>query len=61
MLRAVQDLRISHQGQLIGVTVSVGVSQLGRTETVQEWLERTDQALYRAKAEGRNRIAEAED
>jgi diguanylate cyclase (GGDEF)-like protein len=61
MLRAVQDLRISHQGQWIGVTASVGVSQLGRTETVQEWLERTDQALYRAKAEGRNRIAEAED
>ena len=61
MLRAVQELRIAYQGHLIAVTVSVGIGQLGRTESAQEWLERSDRALYRAKAEGRNRIAAAEE
>lgn len=37
------------------VTVSIGVAELEPGETAGEWLERGDQALYRAKAEGRNR------
>lgn len=42
------------------VTISIGVSELvepsegGRTS--QEWLQRADKALYRAKANGRNRV-----
>ncbi|MBQ0959303.1 diguanylate cyclase [Ideonella sp. 4Y11] len=38
------------------LTVSVGVAQLGRHETVDDWLRRADQALYTAKHEGRNRV-----
>jgi diguanylate cyclase (GGDEF)-like protein len=59
MLQSIRDLRIPHGSQVITVTVSIGVGQLGRIESVQDWLDRTDQALYRAKVEGRDRVVEA--
>jgi diguanylate cyclase (GGDEF)-like protein len=59
MLNAIRALRVPHGDQLITVTVSIGVGRLGRSESIQDWLERTDQALYRAKADGRDQVAEA--
>jgi diguanylate cyclase (GGDEF)-like protein/hemerythrin-like metal-binding protein len=41
------------------VTMSLGVSEYALGEGLAEWVERTDQALYRAKAEGRNRAIAA--
>jgi diguanylate cyclase (GGDEF)-like protein len=39
------------------VTVSIGISEAGvRSECVGELMKRADQALYRAKHEGRNRV-----
>ena len=38
------------------VTVSMGLARLNRGETGTELIERADQALYRAKREGKNRI-----
>ena len=43
----------------IPVTVSIGVAQYRRGETVREILERVDQALYAAKHAGRNLVAVA--
>ena len=41
----------------LNITVSVGLSTLaGSTDKVDEFLKRADQALYRAKREGRNRV-----
>ncbi len=41
----------------LNITASVGISALaGVDETVEELLKRADQALYRAKREGRNRV-----
>lgn len=40
----------------IQVTASAGVTELIKGETWSTWLNRADQALYTAKADGRNRV-----
>jgi diguanylate cyclase (GGDEF)-like protein len=58
-LRArVADLRVSFRNSLIPVTSSVGVScaEAPYPADPQEALDRADQALYRAKASGRNAV-----
>ena len=42
------------------VTMSLGVSEYGVGEGLSEWIERTDQALYLAKHQGRNRVVAAD-
>jgi diguanylate cyclase (GGDEF)-like protein len=37
--------------------VSIGMSEWQRGESLKEWMERTDDILYHAKAEGRSRVA----
>jgi diguanylate cyclase (GGDEF)-like protein len=49
------------EGHQIGATVSCGVSVTANTtQTLGELLKLSDQALYRAKAEGRNRVKRAD-
>jgi len=42
------------------VTVSIGVGELHPSDTAKDWLRRVDEALYRAKEGGRNRVVSAE-
>ncbi len=55
---AVEGLSLRHQASATGtLTLSVGVAELGDAGgTCDEWLERADAALYRAKRIGRNRV-----
>ena len=49
-------------GKILGqVTVSIGVAEYASTESLSEFVERADQALYVAKQTGRNRVIAAED
>jgi diguanylate cyclase (GGDEF)-like protein len=60
--RAVEDLSITHPSSPSGrVTISVGLAAFepGDSLTAQDMLNRADAALYKAKAEGRNRVATA--
>lgn len=53
----VERLRLDAKGKDIGFTVSIGVAKLSRkSNSVDLALRMADQALYRAKREGRNRV-----
>jgi diguanylate cyclase (GGDEF)-like protein len=58
--RAVESEPVGADGELIPVTVSVGVAMLENDiKTSAELVRRADAALYRAKGKGRNRVEEA--
>ncbi|ABI57419.1 diguanylate cyclase [Alkalilimnicola ehrlichii MLHE-1] len=48
------------EGPSLGFTTSIGVATLHRDETLDSLFNRVDEALYNAKAYGRNRVVEAE-
>ena len=51
---SVSRMRFVDQPDLM-VTVSLGVAEKAVGESIQDWIGRTDKALYRAKQRGRNR------
>ncbi len=57
----VESLQVADRHQCpVPVTLSIGIARLAARETGSSWLKRADEALYRAKNDGRNccRIAE---
>jgi diguanylate cyclase len=58
--RAICDCQIKRRStgdRLPGITVSIGVGEFRPGESMAELIERCDQALYRAKAAGRNLVS----
>ncbi|MDQ2075933.1 GGDEF domain-containing protein [Marinimicrobium sp. ABcell2] len=49
-------ISLHHFDEDVGVTASFGVATLGERESLEQIFERADQALYRAKDLGRNRV-----
>lgn len=56
---AVAQLQVLHVSESVCFTVSAGLAQHLPGETIEHTLDRADQALYTAKALGRNRVAVA--
>ncbi len=55
--KTIETLDLIYQNQKINITVSIGACQLNNEIfTKEEFLEKTDQALYKAKNSGRNQI-----
>ncbi|MGB0133333.1 GGDEF domain-containing protein, partial [Dokdonella sp.] len=55
--QSIEQLAINADGIDLKVTASIGVACLGTdNETAEQLLEHADQALYQAKAKGRNRV-----
>jgi len=53
----VQEQEIDVAGQKTGVTVSIGLAELNAGfKDAEAFIDLADQGLYRAKAEGRNRV-----
>jgi len=57
---AVESVTVPGQEQPIRVTVSIGVAELRRGDSLETLLGRADKALYRAKETGRNRVVAAD-
>jgi diguanylate cyclase (GGDEF)-like protein len=67
LLRAAESIRhiieetaFDYDGEPLRVIVSAGVAALAPGDTMQSVVERADGLLYRAKEEGRNRVARSE-
>ncbi|MBA3591832.1 diguanylate cyclase [Methylibium sp.] len=54
--RSVGSFEVAHEGQGIASTLSFGTTTVRPEESLSEALRRVDGALYRSKAEGRNRV-----
>ena len=52
----IADMPVDHDGKTIGFTLSLGVALLAAEEHLEDAIGRADHALYRSKAEGRNRV-----
>ena len=58
----IASAKLPVEGAVVTMTASVGISQLRSKELAEETISRADVALYRAKAEGRDRVcAESTD
>ena len=55
----VASMRVKAAGAELSVTVSIGLTEHRAGETVLEALDRADQALMEAKAQGRDRVVSA--
>ena len=56
---ASEPFSIQQADRTIDVTISVGIAALGGADDAASILKRADQALYRAKRDGRNRVVPA--
>lgn len=54
--RDIADSVFHHNSDAIQVTASLGVAELKATETASDLLRACDEAMYRAKSDGRNRV-----
>ncbi|MBP1934420.1 GGDEF domain-containing protein [Ammoniphilus resinae] len=51
----VQEVKLDHHGAAISFTISIGIT-IFKVDTLEQLIERADQALYQAKASGRNKV-----
>ncbi len=52
----VEGYPFNHKGENLLVTVSIGLAQSAPEDTIETLIDRADEAMYRAKERGRNRV-----
>jgi len=58
--KAVESMHLEDDGLKAKITLSAGLTSLGKNDSVVSFLERCDEALYKAKQAGRNCVIVAE-
>ena len=53
---AVKNSSAEFDKQKMQVTISIGLSAYKQSETLDQFMQKSDKALYLAKLEGRNRV-----
>lgn len=61
LLESIRSLNIDYEGTELRVTASIGVSACRPEDNAEMLLKRTDDALYQAKQDGRDRVVVAPD
>ena len=56
LVAKIRDAQFVFETKTIPVTISVGVAELQIGESPESWVKRADEALYKAKKEGRDRV-----
>jgi diguanylate cyclase len=59
LLETVRATHVETDGEAVHFTISIGIADLLPCENASDWLERADDALYRAKQTGRDRLVVA--
>jgi len=55
--KMVEDMKVQTDcNDYIQITISAGIAEYNNKDTLEQWIERADSALYLAKERGRNRI-----
>lgn len=57
VLQLVRHAFITHEGQQLRVSVSIGATVAREGDTVETFVRRADRLMYRSKAEGRDRLS----
>ncbi|MEH7277071.1 GGDEF domain-containing protein [Neobacillus vireti] len=57
---AVEESKFIYNKQQIPITISLGLTEY-KSEKVEQFIEKTDQALYKAKSNGRNQLVVSSD
>ncbi len=52
----IEETRYEFEGNIIPVTISMGVTQMAKGDSVDSFIERADEKLYEGKQGGRNRV-----
>ncbi len=53
--KQIQELRVEYRDHIIPITISLGVTEY-KSESLEDLIEKADQALYQAKSNGRNSV-----
>ncbi|WP_210023382.1 MULTISPECIES: diguanylate cyclase [unclassified Paenibacillus] len=53
--KLIQNVKFEHHGNPIPITISIGITEYTE-ESLEHLIEKADQALYQAKANGRNHV-----
>jgi diguanylate cyclase (GGDEF)-like protein len=57
----IAEIPLSHNGIGVPITASLGVARRSPGESLDAWIDRADQAMYRAKVSGRDRVVLSEE
>lgn len=54
--KAIEDIRLEYEGQIINVTITAGVEEKDKSVALNKWIVAADEKLYQGKQNGKNTV-----